>query len=78
MGQPRTIKHGERSGVDVTYVQSSGMIYIGGWYDSMVGIKSLPISLKDFCLRLGITEAAVKKALYVPKIASEPGDHPMP
>jgi hypothetical protein len=45
------------------------MLYIGGWYDSMVGIESLGISLGDFCRQLGITEKAVSKALRGPSIA---------
>ena len=63
MGLPRKITHGVRSGVDVEYVKSTGMLYVGGWYDSFVGIESLPISLGDFCRQLGITESAVRKAL---------------
>ena len=43
------------SGVDITYVKSRNVLYIGGWYDSYVGIPSTEMSVPEFCEKLGIT-----------------------
>lgn len=44
------------SGVDITFTRSRGMIRVGGWYDHMVGITPVDISLKEFFERIGITK----------------------
>lgn len=54
---------GGRSGVEVAYVKSRGVLRIGGWYDSFVGIEGEEISLRDFLFQLGITANDVVRAL---------------
>lgn len=50
------------SGIDVTYVKHSRTLYVGGWYDSCVGIESKEISLCAFLDDLGITDDDIRKA----------------
>ena len=50
-------------GIDITFTPSTGQLYIGGWYDSCVGIQPETMSLADFFRRLGITEKDCRKAL---------------
>ena len=52
-----------RSGIDVTWTPSSGRLYIGGWYDSTVGIEGTDMGLGEFFSALGITEKDCRKAL---------------
>ena len=60
---PKTLFTGSgNSGVDITYVKSTKTLYIGGWYDSCVGMESKSMSLADFFKELGITEQDCKKA----------------
>ncbi len=44
----------QNSGIQVKYIKSRDMLYISGWYDSVVGIEGTEIRFKDFCQRLGI------------------------
>lgn len=50
------------SGICIDYIKSRKRIYISGWYDSCVGIQGDSLELKDFFLKLGITENDCKKA----------------
>ena len=45
----------DRSGISVQYHVKARSLTIGGWYDSMVGLTSETISLRQFFDRLGIT-----------------------
>ncbi len=51
-----------RSGIDITWTPSSGVLDIGGWYDSFVGIQGTRLTLREFFDRLGIKEKDCKKA----------------
>jgi len=53
----------DRAGICVYYVKSKKTIRVFGWYDSIVGIKSEEIPLKDFLFSLNISEDDIKKAL---------------
>lgn len=57
------LSHGTRDGLDVRYVKRRGVVVIGGWYDSIVGIEQWEIPLGKFLTELGITEQDVHKAL---------------
>ena len=63
MSNPRKLAWGERSGIDVEYVRSRRILYLGGWYDSFVGIQSVEISLTEFLTGLGITLRDCERAL---------------
>lgn len=55
-------KDSSNSGISLDYIKSRKRIYISGWYDSCVGIQGDSLELKDFFLKLGITENDCKKA----------------
>ena len=46
-----------RAGVDIRFVKSTQTLYIGGYYDTFVGIESEAMSLRDFFQRLGINKS---------------------
>lgn len=67
---PKTIRTGnDNQGIDITYIRSHRTLDIGGWYDTMVGIKNESISLGQFLTDLGITLRDCEKALrdYTPE-----------
>jgi hypothetical protein len=51
-----------RSGIEVTYIPRLGILRIGGWYDSMVGLDGGEFRLHELFQLLGITEQDAKKA----------------
>lgn len=51
------------SGIDITWTKSTGKLYIGGWFDSFVGIQGSTITLSEFFDRLGITDKDILKAI---------------
>ena len=55
-------EYSDRAGIDIAYSVRRKSLSIGGWYDSCVGIGNYELSLSDFFLRLGITEADCIKA----------------
>lgn len=62
---PKTIylpKDARHEGIDITYTKSTQRLYIGGWFDSMVGISGGSMTLREFFDSLGITEKDIKKA----------------
>jgi len=62
---PKTIyipKDAKHDGIDITWTPSSGILRIGGWYDSFVGIEGESMTLLEFFQRLGITEKDCQKA----------------
>ena len=54
---------GTRDGIDITYVKSRGVLEIGGWYDSFVGIETTAVPLGTFLRSLGISAKDCVKAL---------------
>lgn len=53
-----------REGITVIYRRGrSKRIYVGGHYDTMVGIEGLELTLREFCQALGITAKDVENAL---------------
>ena len=55
MGKPKQIRIGDKSsGVIIEYVKSRKTIYVNGWYDTIVGIEGVEMSLDAFCEQLGI------------------------
>lgn len=50
-----------RSGIDVHYVKSREVLYIGGWYDSCAGIESAEIPLSSFLKKLGVTKKTLSR-----------------
>ena len=50
---PENAKH---SGIDISWTKTTQRLEIGGWYDSCVGIEGTSLSLREFFMRLGITE----------------------
>lgn len=50
------------SGIDITWTKSTRHLRIGGWYDSIVGIESTEMSLREFFDQLGITEKDCARA----------------
>ena len=50
------------SGIDITYVKSTQVLRIGGWYDSCVGIEGGSFTLKEFFDLVGISFNDCKKA----------------
>lgn len=51
------------SGIDITWTKTSGVLDIGGYYDTSVGIQSTRLTLKEFFDLMGITEKDIRKAL---------------
>ena len=51
----------QSSGIEVEYIKSRDVLRISGWYDSIAGIESTEISVKDFCERLGIASVRRKE-----------------
>lgn len=51
------------SGIDVTWIPSSGILRIGGWFDHIAGIGSQSFTLREFFTKLSITEKDIKKAM---------------
>jgi len=45
------------SGVDISFVKSTQTLYIGGHYDTFVGIETEAMSLRDFFQQLGINKS---------------------
>ena len=56
----------ETSGVDVSYRKRDRALFIGGWYDHMVGIPTVQIGLAEFLRGLGVTDADCRRALKEP------------
>ncbi len=52
----------DSSGIDITYYKIKRELYIGGWYDSCVGIQGTRLTLRQLFDRLGITEKDCRKA----------------
>jgi len=51
-----------RSGIKISYTMSNQAIAIFGWYDGFVGIEGESMTLREFFIRLGITEKECHKA----------------
>jgi hypothetical protein len=61
---PKTIyipEDADRSGIDISYVKSTQRLFIGGWYNSCVGMTSGTFTLHEFLTKLGITEKEILK-----------------
>lgn len=57
------VSGGLREGVAVRYYRKTHRIQVDGWYDSMVGIEPMELSLAEFLTELGITSAIVMDVL---------------
>jgi hypothetical protein len=51
----------QSSGIEIEYIKSRDTLRISGFYDSIAGIESTEITVKDFCRRLGINLAKVRR-----------------
>ena len=60
---------GKYSGVHVTYYRAGGMVEVGGWYDSCVGIGTESFALVDFLTRIGLKAKEVADAADVMRVA---------
>lgn len=60
------------SGIDITWTPTAQRLDIGGWYDSLVGIETHSLQLREFFDKLGITEKDCIKAF---KQVRPTGDH---
>lgn len=53
-----------REGLKVIYRRGrSKRVYVRGWYDTLVAMEGLDLSLREFCEALGITVKDVEDAL---------------
>lgn len=50
------------SGVDITFNNRKGMVTVGGWYNSCVGIEPTTLSLAAFLDRLGIRPQDIERS----------------
>lgn len=53
---------GRNSGIDIMFNNRTGMVTIGGWYDSCVGIASETLPLADFLDRLDIRPQDIERS----------------
>lgn len=61
----------DREGIDISYTKTTQLFRISGWYDSMVGMASDELTLREFLEAFGITEADVRKAFKARQGAGE-------
>ena len=57
---------GRNSGISVSYLKSRRILYISGYYDSMIGIEGAEMSLGEFLKALGISLKDCEKELEKP------------
>lgn len=55
----------DRSGVSIEYTKSRRVLYISGWYDSVVGIEGKEYTLAEFFQKLGISKKDCNKAFEI-------------
>lgn len=53
----------EREGVQAAYYYRESVLTLSGWYDTMVGINPVEMTLEDFLRDLGITLEDCRNAL---------------
>ena len=71
--KPAYFGKSERAGIDIEFTRKSGIVRVGGWYDSMVGIEGEEMPLREFLDRIGISEKDCKRAFSKPAGAGTEG-----